>query len=308
MSSYEESGTFRAYGPKLNLRGSTLELIDKTNTVLEQAHRDNVKMTLRNVHYKFVKNGWYANTDESYNRLKNAVGQGRLAGLISWTDIEDNERDLMGVRTYEAPEQMLRGLAGKFSMDLWAGQPWRPEVWVEKKGMTNVIADICTQLRVDFFASKGYNSLTEAWKAGQRLRDYIQRGQRPIIFYAGDHDPSGLDMVRNNIEQLELFAGTPIMVVHIALTWDQVQALGPDLPPNPAKQRDARLPQYIEYMERKGADDPEVSWEVDALEPTYIRQLIDENVSRIRDERLWDQALLEEQEGKRYLAELAGEA
>lgn len=300
-------GHFRAYGPPLNLRGSTLELIDKVNAILGQAAADNVRMTLRQVYYKFVKNGWLENSDSSYDRLGKAVASGRLAGMVSWTDIEDKERDLYGVRTYSAPEQMLAGMASKFHLDLWAGQPWRPEVWVEKKGMTNVVSDICNQLRVDFFACKGYNSLTESWKAGRRLADYVQKGQRPIIFYLGDHDPSGLDMVRNNQDQLAMFAGTPVMVVHLALTWDQVQALGPNLPPNPAKAKDARLPAYVEYMEQLGAEDPYVSWEVDALEPTYIRQLIKENVDRIRDERLWDQALLEETEGKRYLAELAGE-
>lgn len=300
-----EEGHFRAYGPPLRLRQSTLDLIGRVNHVLDEARRDNVLMTLRQVYYKFVKNAWFENSDASYDQLKNAVGQGRMAGLISWTDIEDKERDLYGVRTYEAPEQLLSGLADQFHLDLWEDQPWRPEVWVEKKGMINVVSDICHQLRVDFFACKGYNSMTEAWKAGQRMAGYIQKGQRPIIFHLGDHDPSGLDMTRDNRERLELFAGVPVSVVRLALNYDQVEELRP--PPNPAKQRDARIHDYIAYMEDLGAPDPRVSWEVDALEPTYIRRLIQENVERIRDEVLWDQALRQEVEAKRYLRGLAGE-
>lgn len=304
-----EDGYFRAYGPELRLRRATIEMIGQVNAVLAHAHQQNVKMTLRNVYYKFVKNGWFENSDDNYNRLKNAVGQGRLAGLISWDDIEDQERDLYGVNTYKAPEQLLKGLSSKYHRDLWEGQRFRPEVWVEKKGMTNVVSDICNQLRVDFFACKGYNSLTESWKAGQRLAGYVQKGQRPIIFYLGDHDPSGLDMVRNNREQLAMFAGTDIMVVPLALTHDQVLELGPDLPPNPAKQRDARIEGYRDYMADLGygPDERDVSWEVDALEPTYIRQMIQREVDRLRDETMWDQALLREQEDKRYLMEIAGE-
>jgi len=301
-------GFCRAYGPEKNLRAATVEMIGNVLMILEQAKADNVRMTLRQVYYKFVKSGLFENADENYNKLKRAVGDGRLAGLIPWDEIEDKERDLYGVTTYAAPEQMMRGLADKYHRDLWEGQQWRPEVWVEKKGMTNVVSDICNQLRVDFFACKGYNSLTEAWKAGQRLAGYIKRGQRAIIFYLGDHDPSGLDMVRNNREQIELFAGVPVMVVHLALTHDQVQAFGPELPPNPAKLKDARLEQYRDYMAGLGygASERDVSWEVDALEPTYIREMIDREVRRIRQEDLWDEALEREVEDKRYLRELAG--
>ena len=302
-----EDGVFRAYGPPLRISEKQLGMIEKVNRVLADARRDNVRMTLRQVYYKFVKNGWFENSDASYEQLGKAVARGRMAGLVSWTDIEDKERDLYGVNTHEAPEQILRVMADRYHRDLWAGQPWRPEVWVEKKGMTNVVSDICNQLRVDFFACKGYNSLTEAWKAGQRLAGYVHKGQRPIIFYLGDHDPSGLDMVRNNREQIETFAGVPVMVVHLALTYEQVEELGPSLPPNPAKLKDARLPQYVEYMEDQGAPDPYVSWEVDALEPTYIRRLIADNVARIRDETLWDQELRREVEDKRWLREMAGE-
>jgi hypothetical protein len=291
--------TFRAYGPEKRLRADALEMIGQVNQVLAQAKVDGVSMTLRNVHYKFVKNKWYPNTDSSYQKLKRVVGDGRLAGLISWEEIEDQERDLHGFTTYAAPEQILSGMADKYHRDLWAGQVWRPEVWVEKKGMTNVVSGICNQLRVDFFACKGYNSLTEAWKAGQRMADYIQRGQRPIVFHLGDHDPSGLDMTRDNRERLELFAGVPVMVVRLALNMDQVEEL--NLPPDPAKSTDSRFDAYeLEYGTKS-------SWEIDALEPTYIRDLIASNVRRIRDEGLWDEALAQEVEDKRYLKELAGE-
>lgn len=285
--------TYRAYRHD-NLRQSTLDTIERINEVLADAERDNVRMSLRQVYYKFVKNGWCPNSDREYKRLGDALDAGRMNGLISWTAIVDMNRSLYGTNTQEAPEQLLEGLDNKFHLDLWADQQWRPEVWVEKLGMLNVIGDICSKLRVDYYACKGYDSQTMSWQAGQRMARYIRKGQRPIIFHMGDHDPSGLDMTRDNRERLEIFAGVPIQVVRLALNMDQIEALGDALPPNPAKLSDSRAEAYI-------AEHGHSSWEVDALEPTFIRDLIKQNVERLRDEEAWEAALAREVAGKEWL-------
>jgi hypothetical protein len=138
---------------------------------------------------------------------------------------------------------------------------------------------------VDYFACRGYNSQSEQWRAGQRLARYVQKGQRPIIFHLGDHDPSGIDMTRDNTERLGLFAGTPVMVVRLALNMDQVRHYNP--PPNPAKLSDSRARDYVS----KFGDE---SWELDALDPRVIQRLIRENVERIRNESIWQEALADE--------------
>lgn len=283
--------TLRAYRQD-NLRASTLATIECINEVLADAERDGVAMSLRQVYYKFVKNAWIPNDDREYKKLGDALDAGRMNGLVSWTSIVDMNRSLYGTNTQEAPEQLLEGLDRKFHLDLWADQQWRPEVWVEKLGMLNVIAGICSRERVDYYACKGYNSQTMSWQAGRRLARYVQKGQRPIIFYAGDFDPSGLDMVRDVRERLELFVGVPVTVVHIALTMPQIEELKP--PPNPAKLSDSRAGAYI-------AEHGRSSWEVDALEPTYLRDLIRTNVERLRDEDAWGRSLAREVAGKEWL-------
>lgn len=283
--------TFRAYRSD-NLRASTLRTIELINQVLAEAEKDNVQMSLRQVYYKFVKNGWCPNSDREYKKLGDALDAGRMNGLVSWTAIVDMNRSLYGTTTHDAPEQLLEGLDNKFHLDLWADQQWRPEVWVEKLGMLNVIGSICSQLRVDYYACKGYDSQTMSWKAGRRMARYIAQGQRPIIFHMGDHDPSGLDMTRDNRERLEVFAGVPVMVVRLALNMDQIEELDP--PPNPAKMSDSRATAYVEQF-------GESSWEIDALPPTYIRDLIRTNVDRLRDEELWSRALAREVAGKEWL-------
>lgn len=286
--------TYRAYEDR-RFTAEQTERIGLINSILDEYQKQGLDMTLRQVYYQLVARGHIANEDREYESLGRLLKNGRMAGHISWTAIVDRGRNLRGLRTYSHPRQLLKQAAEDYRRDLWADQPWRPEVWVEKQALEGVIAGICNELRVDFFACKGYNSASEQWAAGRRFADYAQRGQRPIVFHLGDHDPSGLDMTRDNRDRLSQFAGVPVTVVRLALNMDQVEQLKP--PPNPAKLSDSRSPDYVAQYGYE-------SWELDALEPSYIRDLIDENVGRVRDESAWDAALLTEAEDRRWLEEL----
>ena len=68
-------------------------------------------------------------------------------------------------------------------------------------------------------------------------------------------------------------------VSRIALNWDQVQAYNP--PPNPAKITDSRAKKYINNF-------GDESWELDALEPSTIDQLITSELSTLIDWDRWD--------------------
>ena len=141
-------------------------------------------------------------------------------------------------------------------------------------------------------------SQSEQWRAGRRLARYVAKGQRPIVFHLGDHDPSGIDMTRDNGERLSMFAGVPMQVVRLALNRDQVDRY--HAPPNPAKVTDSR---YAAYQREHG----EESWELDALDPEVIQELISSAVGRLREPAAWDAALLQEAEDSRALEELAEE-
>ncbi len=288
------SGTFLCYEAK-NFSEAKLAMIEKINTVIEKFDADGYILTVRQIYYQFVKNAWVPNVLQSYGLIQGLVNDGRMAGLISWTAIEDRERGLKGWETFKSPAEALTKVKAEYKLDLWQGQTFRPEVWVEKKALEGVIGRICGELRVDFFACKGYNSQSEQWRAGLRFSDYIRRGQRPIVFHLGDHDPSGIDMTRDNQERLSLFAGTPIMVQRLALNMPQIDELKP--PPNPAKVTDSRAAGYIEKY-------GESSWELDALDPQYINDLIRDALMMIREEDKWDVMLQQEVQDKLFFDEM----
>ncbi len=293
----EDTGHYVCYVPK-KFQQDTLDRIKQANEIIGEYQQVGMSITLRQLYYQFVARDLLPNKPENYDKLGTLINNGRLAGLISWTAIVDRGRNLNGYQTFNGPERAVRWLKEEhYRIDMWAEQPYRPEVWVEKHALEGVVGQMCGQLRVDFFAPGGYNSTSNQWEAGRRLAGYIAKGQRPIIFHLGDHDPSGIDMTRDNQERLSMFAGTQIQVVRLGLNMDQIQKYNP--PPNPAKFKDPRAKDYVKKFGKH-------SWELDALEPTVIHNLIEDAVLRIRDDKLWDDALKQEAEDKLVLQELSG--
>lgn len=88
-------------------------------------------------------------------------------------------------------------------------------------------------------------------------------------------DPEWRESVRDTIDQREFF---DIEFIRIALNMDQVQKYDP--PPMDAKKTSSR---YKAYKEEFGIDD---AWELDALNPKVLRDLIYESVAPHFDEAI----------------------
>lgn len=292
-----DQGHYRCYIPK-KFTPDHEKIIQAADHIITEYENQGFKLSVRQIYYQFVQRNWLANQDSEYDRLGDILSAGRLAGLISWTAIEDRNRNLMGLRTYDSPKDAVQERRDNYHIDKWADQPFRPEVWGEKASTEGVIGAICDTLQVDYFSCRGYNSQSEQWRAGQRFARYIQKGQQPIVFHLGDHDPSGWDMTRDNTERLAMFAGTPIMVQRLALNMPQIEEFKP--PPQPVKKTDGR---WRKYAEEHGTNE---SWELDSMEPKFIQNLIETAVLKIRDEQKWDAMLAREVEEKRLLDEMIG--
>lgn len=293
----EDPGHYRCYAPK-NFNETALKLIAQMNAIIDEYEPRGYTMTVRQLYYQMVQRGLIPNEQKSYKTIAKILSEGRLAGLVSWTALEDRTRNLRGLKTWKHPREAVKAAAEAYRTDLWKNQDVRPEVWIEKDALVGVIADICNNLRVDFFSCRGYSSQSEQWRAGQRFADYLAKGQRPIVFHLGDHDPSGLDMTRDNSDRLSMFAGVPIQVVRLGLNWNQIEELRP--PPNPAKSED---PRFADYRAKYGLE----SWELDALPPDYVANLIRKSVEAIRDPKKWDDALAVEVADRGVLLDFAEE-
>lgn len=275
------------------------KIVLQVNAILKEYGDQNLlPMTTRAVYYQIIAKGWAdawwddpkkANSPKSYGLLKGIVSKGRQAGFIDWDAIEDRGREVFGVNYVESPAQAFAAARNGYALDLWHNQPIRPIVLVEKDGQLGVIGRVCNDLRVDYTSCHGYSSQSALWRLGQRFQDHIARGQRPIVFHLGDHDPSGIDMTRDNQERLSLYAGVPVQVVRLALNRAQIDEYDP--PPNPAKFSDSRSAAYV-------AEHGRSSWELDALRPDVIAGTIRDAVLRVRDPAKWSEALAEEADDK----------
>jgi hypothetical protein len=250
-------------------RGSSLAIIERANAICEQYARDGYDLTLRQLYYRFVANGWIPNRQTEYKRLGSIVNDGRLAGLIDWDHIVDRTRNLRRLATWDSPAAIIDAVASQYREDVWEDQPEYLEVWVEKDALVGVIQQAADAWQVPAFSCRGYTSQSELHEAALRIMRHQRNGQRVTILHLGDHDPSGIDMTRDITDRLTLFCehwGRPAPTIErLALNMDQVETYEP--PPNPAKTTDSRFEGYlVEY----GED----SWELDALPPDVLDGLV----------------------------------
>ena len=274
-------------------------IIAQANTIIADYQSQGYTLTLRQLYYQFVSRAFIPNTLQSYKRLGSIINDGRLAGRIDWDAIEDRTRNLQSVGHWTSPGQIIRACANQYRVDRWKGQNWRPEVWIEKEALAGVIEGICRELDVSYFSCRGYTSQSEMRSAAERFLRFNEDGQDVLLIHLGDHDPSGIDMTRDIIDRLEMFMGDAPRVERIALNMPQIREFNP--PPNPAKTTDSRADNYI----REFGDE---SWELDALEPAVITQLIRDTVEEVIDQDLWDARIAEEDRGRQRLQEIATSA
>jgi len=273
-------------------RAKSLETIEQANEIIEEYQSHGLDLTLRQLYYQFVARDLIPNTQNSYKALGNTIRDARMAGLIDWWAIVDRTRGLRGNTHWDSPESIISATARGYREDKWADQDVRVEAWIEKEALIGVISNVCREYDIDYFACKGYASASSTWSAAQRLQEYNKAGQSVVVLHLGDHDPEGWDITRCVDEQLANF-GANVEIKRLALNYDQVERYDP--PPNPVKLSSSRARGYIEDHQTTSV------WELDALDPLVISDLIGDAVREVRDERTWEASCRREDENKESL-------
>lgn len=281
---------------------ATYALVEHAVGIVEEYQQAGYDMTIRQIYYQFVARDLLPNTMPSYGKLKRIIDRARLAGWIDWDTIVDRTRNLHKLADWNGPADIVDQTSRQYRSDRWARQPNRFEVWVEKEALAGVFRRVCDELQVPLFPCRGYPSQSSVWRAARRFEGYTE-DQDVTILHFGDHDASGIDMTRDHQERQDLFdhfSPHPeeglVNVERLALNMDQIEQYDP--PPNPAKQTDPRAKDYT----RIHGDE---SWELDALDPTVMEELVRERVLEGRDEDLWREASEEDDESRRQLRLLA---
>jgi hypothetical protein len=269
-------------------QAKTRVLIRQADEILNEYAAQGFVLTVRQLYYQFVARDLIENKQASYDKLGGIVGNARESGRLDWAYIEDRGRNLEQVTTWGSPAEIVQACVKQYKRDKWDSQPRRVEIWVEKDALLGVIERAVQGIDVPYMSCRGYPSISMLYEASRRLGD-------ALILHLGDHDPSGIDATRAITEKLALY-GSASEVRRIALTWEQVQKYSP--PPNFAKEEDTR---FNSYRHKYGTE----CWELDALEPQVIVDVIQDEVNTLIDHVEWDSTLEQETDEQKALREVA---
>lgn len=273
----------------------TAKVIEQANMIMDE-YED--KMTLRQLHYQFVARDLYENTQQNYKKLGDILRNARMAGRIDWEELEDRGRRLAGWGGgYSSPSAAVRSWSHGYSEDMWTTQSVMVEVWTEKDALSSIISDPAYEHSINYFASKGYPSITALKKAADRFKRYGARDKDVVVLFLSDHDPEGIDMLRNLRETMDIMGVTNLSVRRIGLTMEQIRELNP--PSSIAKESSSRLAMYESETGTREA------WELDALPAQYLKDLIDVEITRYINQPALAERKREEEDNRQLLIKIA---
>lgn len=300
-------------------------IVSQIKAITDDYARQNYKLTLRQLYYQLVSQDAIPNNDKVYKKLSNILDDCRYSGYIDWEAIEDRGRSIDQAYYEEDVAGALERTLDYYKLNRQDGQDVHIEVWTEKDAISNIIKRAVAPYTIIMAVNKGYTSSSAIYKSYKRFSGVLNEGKKVVVLYFGDHDPSGLDMIRDiyerhllmfcngeqiddlvvaewineygsttNDDKLE-FIKENFKVVPIGLTMEQIKEYAP--PPNPAKITDPRAAWYIKQHGKK-------SWEVDALKPEVMIKIVKDSVLKYISEPTYYNVLAKEKEDKAKLSKL----
>jgi hypothetical protein len=245
-------------------------------------------MTVRQVFYRAVAAGLIDKTEAQYKTIGRLLVTMRRTGELPYDWIADGTRWMRKPRSFHHLDDAIARWQAEYRRALWDTQAHYIEIWLEKEALAGVLLPVTSYWDVPLMVTRGYPSLSYLFEAGKE----IAGEDRPVvIYYLGDHDPSGDDIARNVEERLRDFAPAAILTfVRLAVTAEQIVAYS--LPTRPTKLTDSRTPSW------KGGG----SVEVDAIDPEELRRLVEEAIRQHVDDGALDATLVAEESERALLS------
>lgn len=259
----------------------SLTLFNHINDVVKEFQELGIKLTNRQLYYQIVGKNLIPNFLEVYKRLCKYLTDCRYGGLVDWKAIEDRGRVPKKHSEWCHVKSLIESAVHSYRLPRWDGQKYYVELYCEKQAGETVLKPIADKWHIYFGYNKGYSSASTMYDLAKRVQEQIQNGKEVKILYFGDHDPSGLDMIRDITKRIREFltegddyTEPSFEVIPVSLTMEQIRKF--NLPPNPAKFKDPRSKWYIKEF---GKD----SWELDAMNPLELRKLAEKSILEYLD-------------------------
>lgn len=291
---------------EVKLNKANKERLEVINDIIVEYQKEGYKLTLRQLYYQLVSRDIIPNKQSEYSKLSTLLKEGRMGGVVDWDAIEDRLRQPSVPSSWDTPQDAMDSLIAQYKLPRMEGQTTYIEVWVEKDALSGVLKRVTKKYHIPILVNRGYSSASAMFDAYNRFKNGINaiicedKEPEVVIFYLGDFDPSGMDMIRDVEQRIREFANRdfeefPLKVIPIALTKEQIKKYNP--PPNPAKRTDPRAKAFIS---KHGA----TSWEVDALPPNVLNKLLEDAIKKHINIYLFEEIVNRESLDKQKLIDL----
>lgn len=269
-------------------------LLDFIINTIDEYEELGLKLTNREMYYQLVGAAAIPNAMEVYKRFCVFLTNARYGGFIDWDAIEDRSRSANKHPEWDDVPDLIESAVASYRLKRWEDQEYYLEMYCEKEAGEGKLKPVADKYHIHFGANKGYASASMMYEMSQRIKEQLAQGKKVVLLYFGDHDPSGLDMIRDvrtrilefikpSFEDFDKYCS--FEVVPVALNREQIKKY--KCPPNPAKITDPRAKWYIQ-------EHGKVSWELDALKPTVLIKLAEDSILEYIDLEAYNKVIAEE--------------
>lgn len=245
-------------------------------------------LSVRQVHYQLLNNppliharkpqSRYANTPRSYKAAVDLIARARLAGLISWSAIDDETRTVENWKTHSSVAPFVRAeldsfLKG-FYRDLLQTQPNYITVIGEKNTVKGIIRPVVMEYCIPYTIGRGYSSLPPRQKMAERYRKSGK--EKLILLVLSDFDPEGEDIAHSYARSMrDDFGIREIVPIKVALTREQVNEM--NLPP--VMKAKATSSRHDKFVAEHGDD----VFELEAVPPAQLQSILRQAIDNVLD-------------------------
>jgi hypothetical protein len=232
-------------------------------------------VTGRGVGYKLFTSGAILSMErKEMQRVYRLLKEARERGIIPWSWIVDETRELEKVSTWADPAEYARCVARSYRRDFWDQQTRRVLVVSEKGTVRGLLRPVLDDFAVGFQVMHGFSSATT-------VHDICEDddGRVLIILYVGDFDPSGMFMSEEDLpNRFAKYNGNHVTLKRIALRREHVS----ELPSFPATDK-RKDPRYSWFVRNYGTR----CWELDAMDPNALRAVVKKEIKKLIEPVAW---------------------
>lgn len=265
-------------------------------------------VSVRQIHYGLLNapplthaskpGSFYSNTPADYKKLVGLVSRARLEGSIPFEAIEDETRPVSIWNVFPSPQpfiqQQTNDLMKGYCRDLLVSQPDHIEMVIEKNTLSSILKPVASEFCIPMTSGRGFCSLRPRYDIDQRFRKSGK--DRLVLIIVSDFDPDGEEISQSMARSMrDDFGVDNIYPVKAALTREQTRSL--NLPAGLKAKSGSK--NFEKFVDSNGSDD---CWEVEALSPVELQELVREAVNGVLDIDLFNQEIAQEQVDAQHLS------